>query len=170
VAFHAGAYTASLGEARISDNNFYGNDKTTIITGDSLKYICAIQNSVVAWSYMSKIASSKQGGFYEIKPMYISQLPVPDIQSSSQKPFESLVDVMVYGLYFEAEMRAAGCYINERVAEVVQPFTDTDADEFKAAYVKKLAEFCGRDPDIYAGLIHSRNVRSIEVVLGALKR
>ncbi len=77
---------------------------------------------------------------------------------------------MVYGLYFEAEMRAAGCYINERVAEVVQPFSDTDTDEFKAAYVKKLAEFCGRDPDIYAGLIHSRNVRSVEVVLGALKR
>jgi len=174
------------------NNHFYGNDKTTIMTGVSLKYICAIQNSVVAWSYMSQIASSKQGGFYEIKPMYISQLPVPDIQTSNQKPYEflvdciqfghahnldfeaktleSLVDVMVYGLYFEAEMRAAGCYINERVAEVVQPFTDTDTDEFKAAYVKKLAEFCGRDPDIYAGLIHSRNVRSVEVVLGALKR
>ena len=33
---------------------------------------------------------------------------------------------MVYGLYFEAKMRAAGCYINDRVAEVVQPFTDTE--------------------------------------------
>jgi len=172
--------------------HFYGNDKTAIITGVSLKYICAIQNSAVAWSYMSQIASSKQGGFFEIKPMYISQLPVPDIKYSSQKPFEtlvdciqfghahnldfeaktleSLVDVMVYGLYFEAEMRAAGCYINERVAEVIHPFADSDTDEFKASYVKKLAEFCGRDPDIYAGLIHSRNVRSVEVILGALNR
>ena len=102
--------------------------------------------------------------------MHISQRPVPDIQTLNQKLFETLAEVMVYGLYFEAEMRAAGCYIKERVAEVVQPFTDTDTDEFKAAYVKKLAESCGRDPDIYAGLIHSRNVRSVEVVLGALKR
>jgi hypothetical protein len=77
---------------------------------------------------------------------------------------------MVHSIYFEAEMRAASCYIYERVAEVVQPFTYADDDEFKANYVKKLAEFCGKDSIINAGLILSRNVRSSEVVLGVLKR
>ena len=31
---------------------------------------------------------------------------------------EDVVDVMVFGLYFEAELKNAGCYINKRVAEV----------------------------------------------------
>ena len=127
-------------------SSFFGNDKTTIITGKELKYICAIQNSSIAWSYMRQISSSKQGGFFEIKPMYISKLPIPPLLTNKQKPYESLVDciqfghahdldleakkleavvdVMVYGLYFEEEMKAAGCYINDRIAEIIKPFSD----------------------------------------------
>ncbi len=33
-----------------------------------------------------------RGGFYEIKPMHIQELPIPQIPQSKQKPFEKMVD------------------------------------------------------------------------------
>ena len=120
--------------------------------------------------------------------MYISKLPIPPLLTNKQKPYESLVDciqfghahdldleakkleavvdVMVYGLYFEEEMKAAGCYINDRIAEIIKPFSDTDTDAFKTDYVKKFYEFCQKDPIVYGGLIHCRNVESVKIVLG----
>ena len=128
----------------------------------------------------------------ELSKIFFEQIPIPPIDRDNQKPYEilvdciqfgyahsldfeaktleSLIDVMVYGLYFEAEMRDSGCYINERVAEIVKPFAKEDSDDFKTEYIRQLAAFCDKDPVLHAGLIHSRNVRSVEIILGALKR
>ena len=50
----------------------YSNDKTSIIPTNDL-YLVGVLNSKVSDFVIQKIASTKQGGYYEYKPMYVSQ-------------------------------------------------------------------------------------------------
>ena len=61
---------------------FYSNDKTSIIATDDL-YLLGILNSRVADFFMHSISSTKQGGYFEYKPMYFSQTPIRTIDSSN---------------------------------------------------------------------------------------
>ena len=65
---------------------FYSNDKTTIIKMEDL-YLLGVLNSKVPDYLMYTIASTKQGGYYEYKPMYLVQLPIPvlDLSNKSNK-------------------------------------------------------------------------------------
>ena len=58
-------------------NNHYSNDKTSIIpTGDLT--LLAIINSRLIDFFLKQIASTKQNGYFEYKPVYVSQLPIVD--------------------------------------------------------------------------------------------
>jgi hypothetical protein len=61
---------------------FYSNIKTSIIVTDDL-YVLGILNSRVCDFVMHRIASTKQGGYFEYKPMYVQQLPIRPIDSSN---------------------------------------------------------------------------------------
>ena len=56
-------------------NGFYSNDKTTIIATDSF-YLLGLLNSKLLDFVMHAIASTKRGGYFEYKPMYLAQLPI----------------------------------------------------------------------------------------------
>ena len=77
--------------------SFYSNDKTSIIATDDL-YLLGILNSKVSDFVMHSISSTKQGGFFEYKPMYLQQLPIHpiDFNNPSEKAIHdklvSLVD------------------------------------------------------------------------------
>ena len=62
-------------------NGNYSNDKTSIIPTDDL-YLLALLNSIVVDSYLHSIAATKQGGYFEYKPSYVSQLPIHRINES----------------------------------------------------------------------------------------
>ncbi|HSW64003.1 MAG TPA: TaqI-like C-terminal specificity domain-containing protein [Dissulfurispiraceae bacterium] len=72
---------------------FYSNDKTTIIPLDDL-YLVGILNSKVPDFVMHSISSTKQGGYFEYKPMYVQQLPIRPIDFSN-KADKALHDTMV---------------------------------------------------------------------------
>ena len=63
-------------------SGFYSNDKTSIIAADDL-YLLGILNSKAADFFMHSISSTKQGGYFEYKPMYFSQIPIRTIESSN---------------------------------------------------------------------------------------
>lgn len=169
----------------------YIKEPSPLITPAS-RYMLAVLNSTLGDYYIRSLGVTRSGGFLEYKLMFVENLPIPKIPSAAQRPYEILVDcilfahekglaseastlewvinVMVYGLYFETEMKAADCYINDRVAEVVKPFKPEDTDEFKTEYVKKLNEFILKDNIIYHGLIHSRNVGPVEIIHGEKKK
>ncbi len=81
-------------------DGFYSNDKTTIISTDDL-YLLGILNSKVSDFAMHSIASTKQGGYFEYKPMYLQQLTIRtiDFNNPSEKAVHdklvSLVDSML---------------------------------------------------------------------------
>jgi hypothetical protein len=54
---------------------YYSNDKTSIIPKNDL-YLLGLLNSKVLDFIIHFISSTKQGGYYEYKPMYISKLPI----------------------------------------------------------------------------------------------
>jgi hypothetical protein len=59
----------------------YSNDKTSIIPTDDL-YLLGILCSKVADFVIHSISSTKQGGYFEYKPMYVSQIPIRTIDFS----------------------------------------------------------------------------------------
>ncbi|MFO0793188.1 MAG: TaqI-like C-terminal specificity domain-containing protein [Candidatus Brocadiaceae bacterium] len=63
-------------------SGFYSNDKTSIIATDNL-YLLGILNSKAADFLMHSISSTKQGGYFEYKPMYFSQIPIRTIDTSN---------------------------------------------------------------------------------------
>jgi len=63
-------------------HGFYSNDKTTIIPTDDL-YLLGVLNSKTADFVVHLISSTKQGGYYEYKPMYISQIPIRTIDPAN---------------------------------------------------------------------------------------
>jgi hypothetical protein len=54
---------------------FYSNDKTSIISTDDL-FLLGILNSRAADFFVHSICSTKQGGYFEYKPMYVQQIPI----------------------------------------------------------------------------------------------
>ena len=54
----------------------YSNDKTSIIPCSD-KYLLGVLNSKVSDYFIHRIASTKQGGYYEYKPMYVEKIPIP---------------------------------------------------------------------------------------------
>jgi hypothetical protein len=70
----------------------FSNDKTSICVTSEPNYLLGLLNSKVLWWFIRQTAASKQGGFYEFKPMYVSALPIPAASPETQKPVERLVD------------------------------------------------------------------------------
>ena len=70
----------------------YSNDKTTICVSDQINYLLALLNSSALWWFIRATAATKQGGFYEFKPMYVGQLPIPSASQAEQAALEALVD------------------------------------------------------------------------------
>ena len=65
----------------LDNSGFYSNDKTSIIATDDL-YLLGILNSRVSDFVVHSISSTKQGGYFEYKPMYVSQIPIRTINFS----------------------------------------------------------------------------------------
>jgi hypothetical protein len=155
------------------------------------KYAIAILNSQISIWYFKSLSAQLREKAVSHFNIYVEKLHLPKISISQQTPFEILVDCilfakennmtieantfesvingMVYDLYFEAEMKKAGCYITKRISEVVRPFKEDDSDAFKQEYIEKLHSFCRNDKIVFQGLIHSRNVRIVKIINGEKK-
>lgn len=69
---------------------YFTNDKTSICVTDEAPFLLGLLNSRLLWWWIQRTAASKQGGFYEFKPMYVSQLPIPALSLKEKKPLIGL--------------------------------------------------------------------------------
>jgi len=74
---------------------YYGNDKTNIIVSNEWRYLIGLLNSSVLWWLTKQTFSGKQGGFYEFKPMYVSQIPIPNATNHQKQCLESIVSTIL---------------------------------------------------------------------------
>ena len=105
---------------------------------------------------------------FEILVDYILFAKSHELETEA-KFFEFVIDVMVYGLYFEESMKKHDCYINDEVASLVKPFGKYDSDEFKAEYIKTMHNVMNEEKAIKRGLVFSRTVPEVEVINGEKK-
>ncbi len=72
------------------------------------KYLLAILNSKVADYYIRQLGVTRNGGYFEYKPMFVENLPVPNnidcktieyLEACVNSKDESSIDKLVYNLY-----------------------------------------------------------------------
>ena len=138
-------------------------------------------------TYIDFIQNSKVVVFYKNLMMYdtTKQIPLPQISQEIQKIFEilvdyilfakeqnmsleaslfeSVIDSMVYDLYFEEEMKRGDCFISDEVNKVIIEFNDS-IDRIKEMY-----KILNTNKTIGRGLIYSRIIPVVEIINGASK-
>ncbi len=75
------------------------------------KYLLAILNSKVGDYYIRNLGVTRNGGYFEYKPMFVEQLPVPIISEDEQEALEIIlsestqetIDSIIYSLYALSE-------------------------------------------------------------------
>ena len=97
--YNSGAYRRFAGEKLFwmdmspegrfaySNNELYCNDKGFIMTGASLKYLCAVLNStLIAW-LMRSTALTTGMGLLQWKKFAVERIPIPRLTSADQQEF-----------------------------------------------------------------------------------
>ena len=141
----------------LADAGFYINAPSPLI-GSEDRYLLAVLNSTVADFYIRSLGVTRNGGYFEYKPMFVEKLPVPNAPDDKRTPFqiladyvllttkkdktlesaffEQLIDGLVYELYFPDEIKAAGKEILPHLGEL-SPITDSMSEEEKLAVIHR---------------------------------
>lgn len=134
------------------------NAPSNMITSDQPKYLLAVLNSKVGDYYIRSLGVTRNGGYFEYKPMFVEKLPVPRIEPEDRLPFEVLVDFipvlieknrkleaayfeqiidgLVYELYFPDDIKKAKKEIKTHLGKLT-PISDDMTDKEKLAVIQK---------------------------------
>ena len=173
---------SDLGKFTLDTKKFYVEMTIFFIVGKNLKYLLALLNSKLVFWYFDIVCAESGVGTNRWKKTYVNQLPILQIKKEQQKPFEilvdyilfakeqdmkneaslfeSIIDNMVYDLYFEEDMKKADCYISDEVISVVKEFDNTK-DIIQVMY--KLFK---NNKIIQRGLIYRRTVSVVKIIEG----
>ena len=80
------------GRFSYSNDEMYCNDKGFMMTGESLKYLCAVLNStLIAW--LMKTAALTTGmGLPQWKKFAVERIPIPSLTPTKQRVFIEMTD------------------------------------------------------------------------------
>ena len=73
------------------DEGFFINAPSPMIVPGN-KYILAVLNSQLGDWYIRQLGVTRNGGYFEYKPMFVEQLPIPMITEAEQAEYIKLVD------------------------------------------------------------------------------
>ncbi len=93
------------GRFAYSHKEEYCNNKGFILTGESLKYICAVLNSTLITWFMKNTARTTGMGLIQWEKFAVEKIPVPRISAVQQAPFTRLIDSILASL----DSRHAAC-------------------------------------------------------------
>ena len=80
------------GRFAYSDLEMYCNNKGFVMTGKSLKYLCAVLNSPLITWLIKNTARTTGVGLTQWEKFSVECLPVPKITTAKQRPFVRLLD------------------------------------------------------------------------------
>jgi type II restriction/modification system DNA methylase subunit YeeA len=163
---------------------FYLADTAWMIIAGG-KYLIALLNSKLVWFYLQNTVALLGSKSFRMKKTYLNLLPIPKIKKEAQKPFEILVDYiifakeenlsleaslfesvingMVYDLYFEEEMKKFDCFISDEVVEILEAFDDS------LEQVSKMYKIFKESQTVQRGLIYKRVIPIVEIINGDRK-
>ena len=82
------------GRFAYSNEEMYCNDKGFMMTGTSLKYLCAVLNSRLITFLVRNLAATTGAGLAQWKKFTVEAIPVPAIPVTKQAPFIQWTDVI----------------------------------------------------------------------------
>ena len=169
------------------EKELYPDENLIFMTGENLKYLLAVLNSRIV-NYMLYNFYSRGSAFSRISISDLREIPLLLISKERQIPFtilvdwilfakenkmekelstiESALDAIVADLYFEEELKRAGCYILDKLSTTLKPMQENDSLDSKKEYLTSLYKFFLQDKVIYNSLIHRRNIDSIKILYG----
>jgi type I restriction-modification system DNA methylase subunit len=109
---------ANVASYTLDESSYFSNDKTTIIPVNDL-YLLGLLNSKLLDYYIKSIASTKQGGYYEFKPMYLSKIPIKIINESdkAEKQMHSeIIRIVKHIITLHTELSV--CKLADRVDQI----------------------------------------------------
>lgn len=140
----------------LAEPDVFLNAPSNMITRGG-NYLLAVLNSSVGDYYIRSLGVTRNGGYFEYKPMFVEKLPVPKLKTDEQYPyiclaeyvlqstkkeqklqsayFEQLIDGLVYELYFPAEIKAANKEILKHLGDLTA-ITDAMSDAEKMAIIQ----------------------------------
>ena len=80
------------GRFAYDNSGIYCEATTFIMTGGSLKYLCAVLNSTLVRWFLQQTAPTSGMGVFRWKKVYVESLPIPRISGARQRPFIRLVE------------------------------------------------------------------------------
>ena len=83
------------GRFAYDNSEFYGEATTFMLTGESIKYLCAILNSRLMRWFLEKTAPTSGTGTLRWKKVYVERLPIPKVSELKQLPFIQMVDQLL---------------------------------------------------------------------------
>ncbi len=99
---------------------------TFVMTGQGIKYLCAILNSALVHWILKRIAPTSGMGTPRWKKAYVERIPIPRISDEEQRPFVELVD---------------------RILEAKAADADTDVEEWERAIDRLVYDLYGLTAD-----------------------
>ena len=78
----------------LADEGMFVNAPSPMIVPGN-KYILAVLNSKLGDWYIRQLGVTRNGGYFEYKPMFVEKLPVPQISEEQQKTFIGLVETLL---------------------------------------------------------------------------
>ena len=80
------------GRFAYDDSGMYCEATTFVMTGDSLKYLCAVLNAKLVQWFLQQVAPTSGMGVFRWKKVYVESIPIPKVNAAQQRPFIHLVD------------------------------------------------------------------------------
>ncbi len=153
----AGQSLALSAQFALGDPGVFLNAPSNMLTGGNTKFLLAVLNSTLGDYDIRSLGVTRNGGYFEYKPMFVEKLPVPQIPKEDQIPFtvlvsylllchgqdlkfqaayfEQLINGLVYELYFPEELEAAGKTLLSHLGEL-KPFTKEMNEEEKLVVIQ----------------------------------
>ena len=88
--------TKYMGFAYDEKDHFYSNDKSFIMVGENLKYICAFLNSRLFRYCFSDNFPELQGGTRELRKVFFDKIPIKSVHKDQEKPFDVVVGYLAH--------------------------------------------------------------------------
>ena len=108
------------GRFAYDDSGIYCEATTFMMTGENLKYLCAVLNAKLVRWFLQQIAPTSGMGILRWKKVYVETVPIPKLSMGDQAPFIELVDCILTAKATDpkANVSATEAEIDLRVCEL----------------------------------------------------
>ena len=115
------------GRFAYDDSGIYGEATSFIMTGECVKYLCAVLNGELARWFLQQVAPTSGMGTLRWKKVYVETIPVPKISAVKQQPLIQLVDCILDAKATDPD--ADVCELEKKIDQIVYSLYDLTCKE-----------------------------------------